>query len=154
MESGFSGTPTVVQRWPPETSIQSKKAKYFCTHPTLQNGGSAYVERQSQARGLVIKNRSERCIFHDPSSSSGQEVPEISKSREDISIQVPTTQPIQCTLGLYQDPMFDSDPPKRIGSSDGFLYRRHTGDGRIRSTIKKPCSVFTVPTQEPGVHHQ
>ena len=81
-------------RWPPETSIQSKKAKYFCTHPTLQNGGSAYVKRQSQARGLVIKNRSERCIFHDLSSSSGQEVPEISKSREDISI----------TLGLFSAP--------------------------------------------------
>ena len=24
--------------WPAETGIQSKKAKYFCTHPTLQNG--------------------------------------------------------------------------------------------------------------------
>ena len=49
-----------------------------------------YVERRSQARGLISKNRPEWCIFHDPSSSSGQEVPEISKSREDISIQVPT----------------------------------------------------------------
>ena len=92
------------KKWPAETGIQTKKAKYFCTHPTLQNGGGAYVERHSQARGLVSKNRSERCVFHDPSSSSGQDVPEISKSRENISIQVPTIWPIQCTLALYQDP--------------------------------------------------
>ena len=86
----FQHVPGPQKRWPAETGIQSKKAKYFCTHPTLQNGGGAYVERHSQARRLVSKNRPERCIFHDPSSSSGQEVPEISKSREDISIQVPT----------------------------------------------------------------
>ena len=74
--------------------------------------------------------------------------------REDISIQVPTIRPIQCTLDLYQDPTSSSDPPQRVGSLDGCLHRQHTGNGRIGSTIKGPCSMFNVSTQEPWVHHQ
>ena len=91
------------------------------------NGGSAYVERQSQARGLISKNRPEDAYFMIPVHHQDRKFLRFqNQGKTYVSIQVPTIRPIQCTLGLYQDHTSSSDPPQRVGSPNGCLY---TGNG-------------------------
>ena len=50
----FQHVPGPQKRWPAETGIQSKKAKYFCTHRTLQNGRK-FLRFQNQGKAHQFK---------------------------------------------------------------------------------------------------
>ena len=73
--------------WWSETYHQSKKIELFCGSCTLQNGGQIHVHAQGppKRRGLDDKDRSKRCLFHDPHCTPSQTVTPFQMERADIN---------------------------------------------------------------------
>ena len=142
------------KEWGTEASDQPQSSQSVCSPRTFQDGGHSHFEGPPAARGLASKNRPQGCLSGDSHSPDIQRLPQVSCSRQDISLHLPSIWTVLSPVGLYQNTETCPGFPTGNRSSIDRLYRRHSDPSRFKRTITQPSGRIVLPAGMPRVHHQ
>ena len=134
-----------------EASDKSKgPERVHCPTP-FQNGGNSHPERPPTEERLDDQGRPKRRLLHNSNSYTRQTTPSLLCSGIPVPVHMPAIRPVQCFLGLHQDPEAGDNPAQRAGSKASYLHRRHTGLSGISGESEGPHPRSDLPARMPGI---
>ena len=85
-----------------ENSDKPEKPKCVYTIPAFQNGGPPSNERSLAGGGLLVQDKSSRCIFYNTDKSKMQKIPQVQMGRNPVRISLPLLRTRPSTSDNYK----------------------------------------------------